>query len=86
MHRRTRQQTPHQRLNNMWSSAVNTGRYALIGIHRGLKHHGKAIEQIANFAAVPLAAATGNPSVGFGVAAAGKVAASYSDIAKSLQA
>ena len=63
---------------------MSKGRHAMIGIHKGLKHHGKLIEQVANFASVPLAVATGNPSVGFGVAAAGKVAASYSDIAKSL--
>ncbi len=84
MHRSARQQPTHKRLNSIWSSAVSGGRHALIGIHRGLKHHGKLIEQVANFAALPLGVATGNPSVAFGVQAAGRVAASYSDIAKSL--
>ena len=66
------------KVSNFWSRAGRAGRRALIGIDKGLRSYGPAFKAFADQVSVPLAQATGRPELGFGIAAAGQVAQSYS--------
>ena len=63
---------------NFWSRAGRAGRRALVGIDKGLRYYGPAINAFTQQVAMPITQATGRPELGFGVAAAGQVAQSYS--------
>ena len=70
---------------NFWSRAGRAGRRALVGIDKGLRYYGPAINAAAREMAVPIAQATGRPELGFAVAAGGQIANSYSMLRRAME-